>query len=79
MTTLNDEILRATGGATVNEGLASWYSKTASESLNDAEARWLFSQVAVTTYASVQDMWKQFLGGSGALPDLLFSYWSSQP
>jgi len=41
MSALNDEIKRATGGATVNEGLSSWFSRTNAENLGDAERRWL--------------------------------------
>lgn len=77
MTTLNDEILRATGATTVNDGLATHYGKTATESLQDAEARWLFSQPAVTVKTTINDMWVQFQG-AGQINDLKLAYWSAQ-
>ncbi len=70
---LQDEILRATGGPTVNDGLASWFSKTKDESLQDAEYRWLGEQGAKLN--TIQDRWHEFLGGSGHLNDLLLAYW----
>lgn len=81
MSKLNDEIVRATGGPTLNGGLALWYSKTASESLQDAEARWLFSQAAVTALEKNQDMWFKFLDVTydGTLNDMKLAYWSAQP
>ena len=66
MAALHDEIKRATGGATVNEGLSSWFTRTASETLQDAERRWLkailgITAVDFTTYidqaAAVADGW----------------------
>lgn len=66
MSALNDEIRRATSAASINEGLSSWFSRTASESLDDAEHRWLKEQLAVaavdfTSYAdqaaAVTDGW----------------------
>lgn len=82
MSAIDDEIKRATGGATVPDGLAIWFSKTATENLMDAEARWLLSQVQVTQKASVNDMWRVYLtalGGTGSLPDMLLEYWSLRP
>lgn len=86
MSTLHDEIKRATGGLTVNEGLSDWFSRTATESLKDAEARWLFAQVTVLTYGHINDMWREFLlpvygllAGSEDLNDMKFAYWSAQP
>jgi hypothetical protein len=46
MTTLNDEILRATGGPTINDGLSTYFARTPAESLQDAESRWLIGQGA---------------------------------
>ncbi len=80
---INDEILRATGGPTINDGLASWYGMTASETLNDAEMRWLLSQAGTTT-GTINDLWFEFLSNApnsftGALNDMKLLYWSSQP
>lgn len=80
MTHINDAILAATGGSTVNEGLASWFVKTPDLSLQDAEKRWLFSKPIVLVEASIQDMWKVYLeslGYSGSLNDMKLSYWES--
>ena len=78
--TLNDLILAVTAGATVNEGLSSWYSRTADESLTDAERRWLIGKGA--TPGSLNDMWFDFLsteGYTGALNDMKYDYWLSGP
>ena len=75
MTTLNDEILRVTGGPTVNDGLMSYFG--GSGSLNDRERQWLLGQGA--TFGPVNDMWMEFLSATpGTLNDKLFAYWSSQ-
>ncbi len=81
MTTVNDEIKRATSGKNINEGLSSWYTRTATETLNDAERRWLLADVN-TTSGTNNDLWYQFLrGGSytGALNDMKLAYWKAQP
>lgn len=78
MSQINDEILRATGGPTVNDGLAIWFGKSGTESLNDAESRWLFSQVQVTVLAPINDMWLEFRGGVGQINDLKLKYWEGQ-
>jgi len=75
MTQLNDEILRVTGGATVNDGLASWYSKTDTESINDAEFRWLGEQLA--TGNTINDRWVDLTGGP-QINDGKLAYWSAQ-
>jgi len=80
MTTLNGEILRATGGPTINEGLSTWFGRTVAESLQDAERRWLIAQGAPATQRN--DMWFFVLRGllyTGALNDMLLAYWTSQP
>lgn len=79
--TLGDNIKRATGGTTINDGLSSWFSRTASESLNDAERRWLLSQAATTAGAN-NDLWYQFLRDAlytGSLNDMKLAYWKAQP
>lgn len=81
MSALNDEIKRATGGATVNEGLSSWYTRTATESLNDAEHRWLLAQAATTSGAN-NDLWHEFLRAAaytGSVNDMKLAYWKAQP
>lgn len=78
MATLNDEILRATTGPTVNEGLSSHFSRTASESLQDAERRWLAAVPQSATPASIADMWDEFLPLSGSLNDRKLTYWLGQ-
>jgi len=73
---INDCILAATGGPTVNDGLAAYYGKTADESLNDAEYRWLGEQGA--TALQLNDRWFEFLTGRGyvgSLNDMKETYW----
>ena len=72
---INDAILLATGGPTVNEGLANWFSKTADENLMDAEARWLIE--AGMTPASIADMWMEYLSCSLSLADCQALYWGT--
>ena len=82
MGTLNDEIRRATGGTTINDGLRTWFSATADESLNDAELRWLKSQPASATATTIGDGWNLYLkslGYSGTLNDMQLQYWTAQP
>ena len=75
MTTINDAILAATGGPTVNGGLATYYGKTVDESLDDAEYRWLIEQGA--TAAQINDMWIDAFG-PGQINDVKLAYWSAQ-
>lgn len=75
MANINDEILRVTGGPTVQEGLASHFSRTTSESLQDAERRWLNAVPQSSTFASIADMWNEFLPGTGSLSDRKLTYW----
>jgi hypothetical protein len=79
--TTQDEILRATGGPTVNDGLSFWYGRTPQESLNDAELRWLKALPGVTAN-TINDAWRQYLKGLGFLGDLndmWLAYWERQP
>ena len=76
--TLNDAILEVTGGPTINDGLALWYNKQMSESLNDAEFRWLTEQGALQ--GTINDKWFAYLrnsGYTGALNDMQLQYWRS--
>lgn len=80
-TSINDEILRATGGPTINEGLLTWYQTNGalSDDLQDAELEFLVNQGQAPR--DLQDMWFLFLGGlghTGALDDRRYQYWSAQ-
>lgn len=80
--TVQDEILRATGGPTVNDGLSNYFGRTADESLQDAEFRWLGTQGG--TLGTIQDRWIEAFGpgtvfnGPAQLNDLKLAYWSAQ-
>ena len=76
MSQINDEIILATGGPTINDGLATWFSKTTTESLQDAEARWLVEQGAQES--NVNDMWYSLLNCAQSLNDCLLDYWTKQ-
>ena len=81
MSNINDEIKRATSGATVNDGLSTWYTRTAGESLNDAERRWLLA-FAATSAGPNKDLWYDYLrslGHTGSLNDMKLAYWTAQP
>ncbi|MCP4079448.1 MAG: hypothetical protein GY743_04305 [Planctomycetaceae bacterium] len=71
-----DNTLAATGGPTINDGLADWLSKTGNENINDATRRWLIAQGA--TPAPLSDMWLEFLRGlgyTGTVSDMKASFW----
>lgn len=68
-----DAMKAATGGTTINDGLRVHFGATASESVADAELRWLKEQGAAGT--TVPDLWKNFLSDNGH-PTLL-AYWNS--
>ncbi len=72
-----DAILIATGGPTRQGGLADWFSKVATETLQDAERRWLVEQGA-STGISNKGMWSEVLkaaGYVGTVDDMLHQYW----
>ncbi len=76
---INDAILGATGGPTVNDGLALWFSKTTNECLADAERRWLLAFPA-TSSGTNQDLWDEYLtslGHTGSLNDKMLAYWQA--
>ncbi len=76
---VQDEILRATGGPTVNDGLRTWFGATASETLQDAERRWLLAQPGAIC-GTINDLWMQTLSGTpGTLNDKVFTYWFNIP
>ncbi len=78
MASIDDEILRATGGPTIQAGLALHFSRTTSESLQDAERRWLGEAPQNSVDASIADMWNEFLPGTGSLSDRKLTYWIGQ-
>lgn len=82
MSSINDYIKRFTGGNSVPDGLADWYSKTGTESLPDAERRWLLAQDGTADdYGTNQDLWNEILINagftSGGLPFKLKEYWKA--
>ena len=74
---IQDEILRATGGPTVNDGLAVHFGKTATESLQDAERRWLGGDEALAPVQQLNDLWIANYG-PGQINDVKLAYWSGQ-
>jgi len=59
---LMDAILTATGGPTIQEGLAGWFGKQSNETVQDAELRWLNEPPQSIPRGHVQDMWLRYLG-----------------
>ncbi len=77
LTNLNDAIRQTTGGTTIQDGLASWFSQAPGEAIEDAERRWLLALPA-TSSGTNQDLWRQYLeslGYSGSLNDMWLQYW----
>ena len=75
MGTLNDEILRVTGGPTVNDGLMSFYGGV--WTLDDRERAWLLANGGVS--GTNNDLWMQALRGggyAGTLNDMLLAFWT---
>lgn len=75
---INDAILAATGGPTINDGLLAFYQANGatSNSLNDAEYEYLIANGA--TAGQVNDMWFDLLtqaGFTGALNDMKLQFW----
>lgn len=60
---INDDIFAATGGPTINDGLAKHFGKTQFESLADAERRWLLANGA--TGGALSTLWQQALAAGG--------------
>ena len=76
-----DAMLAGTGGNNIQDGLAIFFSKTSTESLQDAEKRWLLEAPQSATPGTIQDMWYEVtgnLGHTGALMDRLLKYWNTQ-
>jgi len=84
MSTLNDSILTATGGPTVNDGLLDWFrdgGAGANSPLQDAEREWLIIQLLfpVVVLDTNNDLWMKFLPPPGAINDRQFAYWLAGP
>lgn len=82
MSTIQDEIFRVEG-LQINDGLAVHFAKTATESLQDAELRWLDEIVTLSTVVDIQDGWialnaEQGLTSSNDINDIKLAYWSSK-
>lgn len=76
---INDHILAATGGPTVNDGLLAWYKARGATSNNliDAEREFLLARGVADGHLS--DMWFKYLGGlghTGSLSDRKYQFWS---
>ncbi len=83
MSTIQDEILRVTGGPTMQDGLATFYAKTADESLQDAELRFLKATVISAVGNAIADLWiqisaEQALTPSGHVNDIKLAFWESK-
>lgn len=81
MGTLNDEILRVTGGPTVSDGLRAFYLARGAvgTTLNDLELSYLKARAGVTA-TTLSDCWVQYLaakGYAGTMNDKLLQWWSA--
>jgi len=80
MGTLNDAILRTTGGPTVNDGLRHYYNAQGVPygALPDMERAFLRVQMP-TEEGTTNDLWMKYLSGTlgfeGTLNDMLLQYW----
>lgn len=79
--TLNDEILRVTGGPTVNDGLLAYYhaAGATAETLNDATRQWLLIVTAPPDPEAYtdNDLWALIPGLTGTINDRMLQYWSA--
>jgi hypothetical protein len=81
MSALGDEILRATGGPTINDGLFAWYGAEGGvgSSLQDRERSLLTSKGAFTgTNSDLWYQWLRSLGHTGSLNDMKLQFWTGQ-
>ncbi len=82
--TLDDAILAATGGPTVNDGLRAWFIDQGAPdlgSLDDIERAFLRIQMPVFPEHSTSDLWFEYtgtLGYTGDLNDRKLQYWVAQ-
>lgn len=82
--TVNDEIMRATAGPTLNDGLMSYYLANggAGATLQDRETTYLTAKGFPVAGGTVQDRWMAYLaslGYTGALTDRWFQFWLARP
>lgn len=81
--TLNDEILRVTGGPTVNDGLRAFFAANGGVgvTLNELERTWLLLQFPTAPAGSpIGDLWMRFpLPVDGTVNDKQLRFWSTQP
>lgn len=84
MGTLNDEILRATGGPTIQDGLQAFYllNGATQGAIEDMERQYLLGAVAVPALpATNQDLWRQLFADAligGTYNDQQLKFWSNK-
>jgi len=78
--TISDEVFRVTGLGS-NDGQAEHYGRTTSESLEDAELRFV-NALLTTKQAHVNDAWfqlgKEQVFASAQINDIKLEYWEGQ-
>lgn len=78
---VSDEIFRVTGLG-VQDGKAAHFSKTATESVQDAELRFLKDLVIAEVGEALPDLWYQLgveqFPAALSVPDIKLAYWSSK-
>ena len=76
-----DEIFRVEG-LQVNDGQAEHFGKTATESVQDAERRFLKALVIAEVGEALPDLWYQLgveqFPAALSVPDIKLAYWSSK-
>jgi hypothetical protein len=85
--TLNDEILRATGGPTINDGQLAYFLAQGGTgtALNDVTRSWLLSKIVAPTTGdeTTNDLWMIYLTEAGyttgTLNDRQLAYWTGLP
>lgn len=86
MGTLNDEILRATGGPTVQDGLQAFFLLNGATQgpVEDMEREYLLGAITLTPPAKStnQDLWlillEETILGKGTLNDKLLIFWTAK-
>ena len=86
MGTLNDEILRATGGPTVQDGLTAFYNASGivlGGAIEDLERKYLLFSIVGTPPAKAtnQDLWRIFFAEGafvGTYNDQQLQFWTSK-
>lgn len=82
MGTLNDEVMKTTGGPTLCEGLRNWYiaGGATGTTLNDLERSYL--EARTVRSGTINDMWMELLtlsGYTGTLNDMQLQFWTANP